>query len=241
MDTLRLSAPKPRMIAHRGLSGIEMENTCSAFVAAGNRSYFGIETDVHVTADGEYIIIHDDTTKRVALDDLRVEESTFETLRSLRLLDKDGQRGRKDLGLPSLREYVRICKKYEKTSVLELKNPIEPAHIDRIIAIVREEGWLEHTIFISFALSNMIHVREVLPNQKAQYLIEGQPDWQEVLDALKQYDLDLDIDHTILTEQMVNDVHALGKELNVWTVNKLEDAERLAQWGVDYITTNIIE
>ncbi len=241
MDTLRLSAPKPRMIAHRGLSGIEMENTCSAFVAAGNRSYFGIETDVHVTADGEYIIIHDDTTKRVALDDLRVEESTFETLRSLRLLDKDGQRGRKDLGLPSLREYVRICKKYEKTSVLELKNPMEPAHIDRIIAIVREEGWLEHTIFISFALSNMIHVREVLPNQKAQYLIEGQPDWQEVLDALKQYDLDLDIDHRILTEQMVKDVHALGKELNVWTVNKLEDAERLAQWGVDYITTNIIE
>lgn len=241
MDTLRLSAPKPRMIAHRGLSGIEMENTCSAFVAAGNRSYFGIETDVHVTADGEYIIIHDDTTKRVALDDLRVEESTFETLRSLRLLDKDGQRGRKDLGLPSLREYVRICKKYEKTSVLELKNPVEPAHIDRIIAVIREEGWLEHTIFISFALSNMIHVREVLPNQKAQYLIEGQHDWNEILNTLKQYDLDLDIDHRILTEQMVKDVHALGKELNVWTVNKLEDAERLAQWGVDYITTNIIE
>ncbi len=241
MDTLRLSAPKPRMIAHRGLSGIEMENTCSAFVAAGNRSYFGIETDVHVTADGEYIIIHDDTTKRVALDDLRVEESTFETLRSLRLLDKDGRRGRKDLGLPSLREYVRICKKYEKISVLELKNPMEPAHIDRIIDAIREEGWLEHTIFISFALSNMIHVREVLPNQKAQYLIEGQHDWNEILNTLKQYDLDLDIDHRILTEQMVKDVHVLGKELNVWTVNKLEDAQRLAQWGVDYITTNIIE
>ena len=241
MDTLRLSAPKPRMIAHRGLSGIEMENTCSAFVAAGNRSYFGIETDVHVTADGEYIIIHDDTTKRVALDALKVEESTFETLRSLRLLDKDGRRGRKDLGLPSLREYVRICKKYEKISVLELKNPMEPAHIDRIIAAIREEGWLEHTIFISFALSNMIHVREVLPGQKAQYPIEGQHDWNEILNTLKQYDLDLDIDYTILTEQMVKDVHVLGKELNVWTVNKLEDAQRLAQWGVDYITTNIIE
>lgn len=241
MDTYRLSSPKPRMIAHRGLSGIEMENTCSAFVAAGNRSYFGIETDVHMTADGEYIIIHDDNTKRVALDALKVEESTFETLRSLRLLDKDGRRGRKDLGLPSLREYVQICKKYEKTSVLELKNPMEPEHIDRIIAIVREEGWLEHTIFISFALSNMVHVREALPNQKAQYLIEGQHDWNEILNTLKQYDLDLDIDHRILTEQMVKDVHALGKELNVWTVNKLEDAQRLTAWGVDYITTNIIE
>lgn len=241
MDTLHLASPKPRMIAHRGLSGIEMENTCSAFVAAGNRSYFGIETDVHVTADGEYIIIHDDNTKRVALDALKVEESTFETLRSLRLLDKDGQRGRKDLILPSLREYVQICKKYEKISVLELKNPMEPEQIDRIIAIVREEGWLEHTVFISFALSNIIHVREALPNQKAQYLIEGQHDWNEILNTLKQYDLDLDIDHRILTEQMVKDVHALGKELNVWTVNKLEDAQRLTAWGVDYITTNIIE
>lgn len=241
VDTLRLAAPKPRMIAHRGLSGIEMENTCSAFVAAGNRTYFGIETDVHVTKDGQFIIIHDDTTRRVALDDLRVEESTFETLRSLRLCDKDGQRGRKDLGLPSLREYIQICKKYEKVSVLELKNPMQPEPINRIIDTIREEGWLEHTIFISFALSNMIHVRQVLPQQKAQYLIEGSPDWQEVLNALKQYDLDLDIDWQILTEQRVRDVHTLGKEVNVWTVNGLEDAERLTQWGVDYITTNIIE
>ncbi len=42
MNTLLLESPKPLMIAHRGLSGIEMENTCSAFVAAGNRTYFGI-------------------------------------------------------------------------------------------------------------------------------------------------------------------------------------------------------
>ena len=241
MDTIHLAAPKPKMIAHRGLSGIELENTCSAFVAAGNRSYFGIETDVHVTADGGFIIIHDDNTKRVAIDALNVEESTFETLRSLRLCDKDGKRGRKDLLLPSLREYAQICKKYEKVSVLELKNPMQPEQIDRIIDIVREEGWLEKTIFISFALSNMIHVRKVLPAQKAQYLISGQHDWQEILETLKQYDLDLDIDGRILTEQMVKDIHALGKELNVWTVNQLEDAQRLAQWGVDYITTNIIE
>ena len=51
-DTLHLADPKPRMVAHRGTSGLELENTNSAFVAAGNRSYFGIETDVHRTADG---------------------------------------------------------------------------------------------------------------------------------------------------------------------------------------------
>ena len=242
MDTLHLSDPKPRMIAHRGLSGIELENTCSAFVAAGNRSYFGIETDVHVTADGQYIIIHDDTTKRVGLDDLSVENSTFETLRSLRLADKDGKRGRKDLLLPSLAEYTQICKKYEKISVLELKNHMEPADIDGIIDVINQEGWLEKTIFISFDLPNVVYVKEKLPQQKVQYLIGGDmKDWQEVVDALNSHHLDLDIYYKMLTEERVQDVHNAGKEVNVWTVNQLEDAERLAAWGVDYITTNIIE
>lgn len=241
MEPLHLASPKPRMVAHRGLSGIEMENTCSAFVAAGNRSYFGIETDVHVTADGQYIIIHDDTTRRVALDDLTVEKSTYETLRSLRLCDKNGQRGRKDLVLPSLAEYIQICKKYEKVSVLELKNPMEPKDIDGIIEAVRQEGWLEHTIFISFDLPNLIHLREKLPDQKAQYLAGGNADWQAVTDALNQYRLDLDVHFGLLTKERVDALHAAGKEVNVWTVDRLEDAERLSAWGVDYITSNIIE
>ncbi len=137
--------------------------------------------------------------------------------------------------------YIQICKKYEKISVLELKNPMQPKDIDGIIAVIQEEGWLEHTIFISFDLPNMICVREKLPKQKAQYLIEGNPDWQIVLDALNRYSLDVDIQYQLLTEERVRDVHAAGKEVNVWTVNRLEDARRLSDWGVDYITTNIIE
>jgi len=41
-----------KLIAHRGFNRYETENTCAAFVAAGNRSHFGIETDIHVTATG---------------------------------------------------------------------------------------------------------------------------------------------------------------------------------------------
>ena len=239
MDTLRMSSPKPRMIAHRGCSGLEMENTASAFVAAGNRSYFGIETDVHVTRDGQYIVIHDDTTGRVALEDWTVENTAFDTLRALRLRDRDGQPGRKDLVLPSLREYVQICKKYDKTSVLELKNHMEPRHVDGVIDAVRAEGWLEKTIFISFDLPNMIHVRERLPRQKAQFLIEAPR--EDLLAVLNRYALDLDIDDSLLTEDLAKAVHAAGHEINVWTVNDLADARRLAGWGVDYITSNILE
>ena len=239
MDTLHLNASQVKMVAHRGLSGLELENTCSAFVAAGNRSYFGIETDVHRTADGHFIIIHDDNTKRVAQDEMIVEKTTFETLRAIRLCDKDGRKGRRDLLMPSLQEYAQICKKYGKASVLELKNHFTPADIDAIIAIIQKEGWLENTIFISFDLPNMICIRERLPQQKAQFLISDYPDW--LVDTLKKHSLDLDIYFKALTAERVKELHEAGIEVNVWTVDALEDAQRMAEYGVDYITSNIIE
>lgn len=238
-DTLHLNAQNVKMIAHRGLSGIELENTASAFVAAGNRSYFGVETDVHRTSDGKFIIIHDDSTKRVALDDMQVEKTCYETLRSIRLCDKDGKKGRKDLIMPSLREYIQICKKYEKTSVLELKNHFKPADLDAIIAIIREEEWLDNTIFISFDLPNMIFIRERLPEQQAQFLISEFTDW--LPDTLVKHNLDLDIKYTALKEEHVKLLHEHGIKVNVWTVDTLEDAQRMVDYGVDYITSNIVE
>ncbi len=241
-DTLRLTNKgNVLMVAHRGLSGIELENTASAFVAAGNRSYHGIETDVHVTADGQFVIIHDDSTRRVGLDNLIVEESTYETLRSLHLTDRDGVRGRADLVIPSLLEYTQICKKYGKVSVLELKNHFEPHEIDKIIEIIRAEGWLDETIFISFDLDNLIYLRSVLPEQPAQYLISRYD--EELLQTLIKYNLDLDIYFKAegFTADSVKAVHDAGHVVNVWTVDGLEDAERMVQYGVDYITSNIIE
>lgn len=239
MDTLHLNDPRVKMVAHRGLSGFETENTCAAFVAAGGRSYFGIETDVHRTRDGQFVIIHDDNTKRVAGDALDVENTDFETLSRLRLFDTDGKTARRDLMLPTLEEYIRVCKKYGKTAVLELKNHFAAEDVDRIIAIIRAEGWLERTIFISFDLPNMICVREKLPGQKAQFLTSEYTD--DLIDILQKYRLDLDIFYRALTADRVRALHAAGIEINVWTVNDLSDARRLADYGVDYITSNIVE
>lgn len=240
MGTIRIEKKdKPLMIAHRGLSGLEKENTASAFVAAGHHTYFGIETDVHRTADGRFIIIHDDNTKRVSGDEVSVEETCFDTLRSIRLIDTDGTKGRGDLILPSLGEYIRICKKYEKTAVLELKNHFAPEDIQKIIAIIREEGYLDQVVFISFDLPNMICIRELLPDQRAQFLVSAAEDW--LVETLKKYRLDLDIKYSALTRELVEKVHGIGREVNVWTVNTLEDADRMIDLGVDYITTNILE
>ena len=240
VNTIKISKGGVKMIAHRGLSGLERENTCSAFVAACNReSYFGVETDVHRTADGHYVIFHDDDTRRVGVDSLKIEESTFDTLRSLQLTDIDGQRGRSDLRIPSLEEYIGICKKYDKDCVLELKNHFRAADIHRIVSIVEKSGWLERVIFISFDLKNLIALRRYCPQQRAQYLLSKFQD--DALDALSEYDLGLDIKYTALTPEIVSRVHDIGKEVNCWTVNEPDEAAKLVDMGVDYITTNILE
>lgn len=38
-----------KFVAHRGVSGLECENTAAAFIAAGNRTYYGTETDIYRT------------------------------------------------------------------------------------------------------------------------------------------------------------------------------------------------
>ena len=119
MNTIKLKKGNTKIIAHRGASGLEPENTMASFIAAGNRSYFGIETDVHRTFDGEFVVIHDDTTERVAEEKLEVERATLQELRKLLLKDKKGNVGRIDLRIPTLQEYISVCRHYEKKCVLE--------------------------------------------------------------------------------------------------------------------------
>ena len=164
MNTIKIENKKCKIIAHRGLSGLECENTNAAFVAAGNRSYFGIETDVHVTKDGKYIIIHDNSTKRVSDKEFDVEKSRYKKLKKVRLYDKIDKRFRSDLTLPDLTDYIRICKKYEKIAVLEIKNPMSDKEIVGIINEISGEDYLENTIFISFEWDNLVKIKSNTTN-----------------------------------------------------------------------------
>ncbi len=239
MNTIKIDKKQAQLVAHRGCSGLEQENTHAAFIAAGNRSYFGIECDVHKTVDGKYVIIHDDNTARVALDKLVVEESTYDTLRNLQLLQKDGVKGRTDIRIPSLQEYIDICQHYGKVAVLELKNHFEKAEVWEICDIIKEMGYLEKVIFISFDYENMVSLREKYPEQPAQFLdYKGEAD---LVDRLKAHNLDLDISHKVLTKELLDACHVEGIKVNVWTVDDPEVAARLIDWGVDFITTNILE
>ena len=239
MDTIKINRGNTKMVAHRGVSGLELENTCAAFIAAGNRSYYGVETDVHVTSDGQFIIIHDDNTGRVAVESMVVEESGYETLRSLQLKQKDGMM-RTDLRLPSLEEYLTICKYYDKVCVLELKNPMPEEAVKGIIEACANVYCLEKMVFISFDFQNMLYIRKYAPNAEAQYLL-AEEITQAHIDKLVQNNLDLDVHYLAMSEDLMKRLHESGIKVNCWTVDDPEIAERLVSWGIDYITSNILE
>ena len=243
MNTVKIDKDNIKMIAHRGLSALERENTCPAFVAAGNRSYWGIETDIHVTADGKFVVIHDETPERVSNGawTLNVEESTQAQLQQVLLPDLDGSTHRPDIRLPFLEDYIAICKKYEKKAVLELKNLFQPDDIARVVEELRRLEYLEDTVFISFQWDNCAELRRLLPHHKIQYLLGAAGVTEESLQKMIDYRMDLDVRGDKLTREIVDRMHAAGLEVNVWTIDKPEHAEIMKYLGVDYITTNILE
>ncbi len=240
MNTIKFeSKGNIKMIAHRGVSGLERENTCPAFVAGGVKSYYGIETDVHVTADGKYIIIHDDDLKRIAGLDMVVRESLFEDLRQVKLLDKDNKIARADLFLPTLDEYLSICKKYGKVAVLELKEDMKETDVVGIANAVCDMEMFESTTFISFSRNNMLYLKKNFPNADAQFL-SGSAD-ESVSNFIIENGLDADIYCRSIDKAFVDLMHSHGRVVNAWTVDTLEEAERLAECGIDMITSNILE
>ena len=107
------------MVGHRGCV-IGVENTVEAYRAAHDvYGYDGIECDVRVTADGEYVIMHDESTARLG-DSLVVTESTLAQLKALEL--RQTRRGFTYTGrVCTVAEYLDICVSTGMFPVIELK------------------------------------------------------------------------------------------------------------------------
>lgn len=240
LDTIKINNKKgTQFIAHRGLSGLELENTISAFVAAANRSYLGIETDVHVTADGKFVVYHDDTTERLCDENLKIGASDYEKIKSLTLNPQKNRTVSSDFKIPDLKDYLAICASSDKIAVLEFKERMTPEAISGIYAEVEKYYDPQKLIFISFSLDNLKDLRAWQPNANIQYLVQRFDD--DILNTLKKYKFDLDIGYWVCSKEVIDTCHKNGIKVNCWTVDNPGDAERLIDYGVDYITSDILE
>ncbi len=225
------------VIAHRGMSGLETENTAAAFIAAGNRTHYGIETDIWRTKDGKYILNHDGRSGRICEQDLVMEENTLADLRALTLMDKDGVTDRAELKLCLPEEYLKICMHYGKVCVPELKSDFTKEEIAEILKVF--ECYLDHTCFIAFNIHNLELVKELKPDQACEWLnTDFKPEYPEMLAAKG---MGVDSHHEALSEEAIAAYHAAGVRVNAWTVDDPEVADKLIGWGIDEITSNILE
>ena len=246
MDTIKINSGNTKIIAHRGLSGIECENTNAAFVAAGNRSYYGIETDIQVIADGSFVAMHDDDTERVCLGKFKadVKGGTWDDLKDVVLPDLDGSFDRADIRIPTLADYVKICKKYDKKCILEVKNVFAYDDIVRMVEEIKALDYLDGVIFISIEYENCVNLRKLLPDAPVQYLA-GQRMDDEIINMLTSIHIDagIDIDYAnpARNKERIDLLHSLGMKVNVCTCDDPNLARELIDMGADYLTSNILE
>lgn len=238
-DTVKISDKKVKMVAHRGLCGLELENTNAAFVAAGQRSFYGIETDTQRTKDGHFIVFHDGELDRMMGESIKICDITLEELQKYRMKDYWEKRTRSDLFVPTLEEYIRICKHYQKICILEIKGYFSDKDIEDMIALIKEEDYLYNVIFISGTWESLINLRKQLPDHPVQYIFGECSD--ELIEKLVENKFDANILDSYLCEDVIKRLHDAGRVVNCGVINEVENVLLLDKWGIDMITTNFIE
>ncbi len=242
-DTVKISDKRNTlMVAHRGTLVVDQGNTMPSFEFAASRSYWGIECDIHMTADKKIVVNHDHDIGTTCDRSGVIEEMTFDELRKARvnsIYPADTHYEGDEMRIPTMEEYLDACMMGRKYCVIELKGRFSDADIDQVIAEINEKDYMHHVVFISFDMHNCIALREKLPEQPIQFLTGGYS--ADILAAMDQYHLDLDILHTAVSQQLVKEVHDHGHKINVWTVDGLIHGEYFARIGVDFITSNFLE
>lgn len=213
--------PAPVVIAHRGASTVELENTLAAFRAAAGQGADGVELDVHATLDGEIIVLHDPSIMGLPIAQARMSD-----LSQLKLLNGEP--------LPTLAQALDVIGPLK--AFVEVK-VLDPRWDDRLLETLERgpnpSGYAVH----SFAFHVVRRLREKRPNLPTGVLSEVPTrDPQRTLDDAKSQTLWQE--HTTLEESLVEAVHGLGASVIAWTVDNPSEMEQLVSWGVDGICTN---
>ena len=199
-------------------------------VVSQNAGFWGSEFDVQMTADGVPVVNHDPTAGSV-----EIRQNPYDALADVRLAN-----GEK---VSTLDEYlVQGAKSANTVLVLEIK--IQPTVertielTDKCVAALKNHGLYEpsRVIFISFSYDACKHLAKIAPDFTNQYLNGDKTPAEVHADGING----IDYHRKKFKEhpEWVNEAHALGMSVNVWTVNDAEEMQYMIDLGVDCITTN---
>jgi len=212
---------KPLVIAHRGASSIELENSLAAFRAAAGQGADGVELDVHATIDGEIVVHHDPSVLGLPIAQARARDLAARPL-------ANGE------PIPTLAQALDVLGQLKV--FVEVK-VLDPKWDDKLLATLdhgpNPSGYAVHS-FVVPVVRRLGQKRPTLPRGILSEVATRSPK-QTLEDASAQT---LWQERTTLDETLVKTVHGLGATIIAWTVDQPADMERLVRWGVNGICTN---
>ncbi len=231
------------IVAHRGASHDAPENTLVAFRLGWEQQADATELDIHLTQDGQIVVLHDANTKRTAGVDKPV---AAQTLAEVRALDAGSWKGPQWKGekIPTLAEALATIPE-DKRMFIEIKcGPEVLPELERVLQSSDTKS--EQLVLVGFNYATMRQAKERFSHLPVLWIVgynktsDQSPAIEELIEKAKAGGLDgLDLDfHFPIDAAFVAKVKAAGLQLHVWTVDKADIARKLAAAGVDGITTN---
>lgn len=213
---------RPLIIAHRGASAVEPENSLAAFRAAGRLGADGVELDIHATADGALIVHHD-----VEISGTFIPTAPAAAVRSQRLPNGEP---------PPLLEEALAAIDPRLRVYVEVKT-LPPKYDPALLAVLdrgpNPSGYAVHG-FDHRILARLGRLRPTLPRGVLSVSYPVRP-----LVALQDAGaVTLWQEQSLVDADLATVLHADGAQLIVWTVDEPVDMARMAGIGVDGVCTN---
>jgi glycerophosphoryl diester phosphodiesterase len=243
-------------IGHRGASGYAPEHTFAAYDLALEQGADYIEVDLQMTADGVLVAMHDDTLDRTATAPEGVPEEYCtgpvieKTLEQIKMCDVGSWFGPEYAGeqIPTLEE---IFQRYG-TSVnyyIETKNPeAAPGMEEELLRLMDEYGLIEpaekrwQVLIQSFSAESLMKIHELEPSLPLIQLYSADTETSESIRAdlaeASEYAVGIGPSQSDVDAALVEAAHDYCLDVHPYTVNTVEDMEKLIALGVDGMFTN---
>jgi glycerophosphoryl diester phosphodiesterase len=248
-----LALPPPWLVAHRGGGRIAPENTLAAFDAAARLGADAIETDVHLSADGDVYVFHDDETRALTGEPGTIERRTAAEIARLRVVARASPEvaaayppGAEGTGIPTLEEALG---RYPRMRFnVEAKTP-DPRLAEALVRVVVHAGAVDRVCLGSANDAQGRRIRALLP-RACHFLPElaaachvlgakvgagasACPPGYDVADLpMRQVGLE------VITPRVLAHFRRLGVPVFVWTIDDEADMRRLLALGVHGIMTD---
>ena len=225
------------VIGHRGALGYAPENTLASFELGWKLGADLLELDIHMTRDGELVVMHDADVSRTTDGHGYIKDMTLAEIKELDAGSWFDERFRGQ-HVPTLAEVLTWAKD-RIPLVIEIKGDPQPANgiEEKLIETVHEHKMLDEVMIISFYHTSVKRVKELEPALATGILYTGR--LVDTVGAARAALADSVRPHwSYWTAEVVEEVHDAGLTAHAWNADTEEVMEYLVGIGVDSIGSN---